>query len=305
MKHTNKRFAATPAAVVAGILALGITSSISTIAMAATEVSENRTVEANGRIQVDNMAGSIEITAWDKAEVEIRGQLGDRVEELEIAETSGGLRIRVHNQDNQRRVDESFLRLQVPKGASIELESISADLSAHGLENSSIVMSTVSGDIDISASTGHLEAESVSGDVVFVGSAPRVTVETVSGEVDVQGASGEVRVTTVSGDLLLRGGEVKLGRFETVSGDLQLDVSVADAGRLSADSMSGDVTIVLPPGQQAEFNAQSYSGEIRTDFGRASSDSDMPGRSLKFQEGNNGASIQIESFSGDARLKKR
>jgi len=251
------------------------------------------------------MAGSIEITAWDKAEVEIRGELGDRVEELEIAETSGGLRIRVHNQDNQRRVDESFLRLQVPKGASIELESISADLSAHGLENSSIVMSTVSGDIDISAGTGHLEAESVSGDVVFVGSAPRVTVETVSGEVDVQGASGEVRVTTVSGDLLLRGGEVKLGRFETVSGDLQLDVSVADAGRLSADSMSGDVTIVLPPGQQAEFSAQSYSGEIRTDFGRASSDSDMPGRSLKFQEGNNGASIQIESFSGDARLKKR
>jgi DUF4097 and DUF4098 domain-containing protein YvlB len=305
MKPTKKYYAASPATLVAGMLVGCLGASLGASAMAATEISENRTVDATGRIQVDNMAGSIEVTAWDKAEVEIRGQLGERVDELEIAETSGGLRIRVHNQDNQRRVDESFLRLQVPKGASIELESISAELSAHGLENSSIIMSTVSGEIDIGATTGHLEAESVSGDVVFVGSAPRVTVETVSGEVEVQGASGEIRITTVSGDLLLQGGEVKLGRFETVSGDLQLDLSVADAGRISADSMSGDVTVVLPPGQQAEFTAQSYSGEIRTDFGHASSESDLPGRSLKFQEGNNGASVRIESFSGDARLKKR
>jgi DUF4097 and DUF4098 domain-containing protein YvlB len=287
-------------------LIVGLLSfSFATSVMASTEISENRPLDPAGRIQVENMAGSIEVRGWDKAEVEIRGQLGERVDELEISETTGGLRIRVHNQDNQRRVDESHLRLQVPHGASIELESISADLSARGLENDTIIMSTVSGDIDIDARTGQLEAESVSGDVTFVGQTPRMSVETVSGEADVQGVTGEVRVTTVSGDLFLQGGVIKQGRFETVSGDLQLNLEVADGGRLSAESMSGDVILVLPAGQQAEFSAQTYSGDIRSDFGQSSHDESLPGRSLEFQQGNNGANIRIESFSGDARLNKR
>ncbi len=274
-------------------------------AQARTDIAENRPISADGRIQVDNMAGSIEISSWDKPEVEIRGQLGDRVDELEIAETSGGLRIRVHNQNNQRRLDETHLRLQVPRGVNLELESISADISVQDMENSSIVASSVSGDIDIAAGTGHLEVESVSGDVLFAGHTPRVTVETVSGEIEVQGVEGEVRITTVSGDLLLHGGAVSLGRFETVSGDLQLDLQVSDGGRLSADSMSGDVILVLPGSQQAEFSAQTYSGDIRTEFGAVSTEPGSRGRRLDFTAGNNGASVRIESFSGDARLKKR
>jgi len=276
-----------------------------TNAQANTSVEENRPMDPEGRIQVDNMAGSIKVSGWDKAEVEIRGQLGERVDELEITETSGGLRIRVHNQDNQRRLDESHLQLQIPHGASVEMESISADMTVVGLNNDSIILSSVSGDLEVNSQTGHLEAESVSGDVNFVGTAPRLTIETVSGEIEVQGAEGEVRVTTVSGDLVLQGGAVNLGRFETVSGNLELNLAVSDGGRLSADSMSGDVTLVLPADQQAEFSAQSYSGDIRTDFGQVTSSSEMPGRSFKFRQGNNGASIQIESFSGDARLKKQ
>lgn len=290
-----------PAVCAAGLLAVTVVST----AKAGTDVEENRPVSPDARIQVDNTAGTIRVSGWDKPEVEIRGELGDRVDELEIAEISGGLRIRVHNQNNLRRIDESHLRLQVPIGASLELDSISADMQVEGLDNSSIVANSVSGDIEINARTGHLEAESVSGDVIFTGLTPRVTVETVSGEINVQGASGEVRVTTVSGDLLLQGGEVTSGRFETVSGDLEADLQVADGGRLSADSMSGDVTILLPASQQAEFSAQTYSGDIRTDFGTVSREKSGPGRSLEFTEGNNGAVIRIESFSGDARLRKR
>lgn len=272
---------------------------------ARTDIEENRPISSDGRIQIDNMAGSMVISSWDKPEVEIRGQLGDRVDALEIAETSGGLRIRVLNQNNQRRLGETHLRLQVPRGVSLELESISADITVQDLDSSGIVASSVSGDIGIAANSGQLEVESVSGDVIFVGKSPRVTIETVSGEIDAQGAEGEIRVTTVSGDLVLQGGAVSLGRFETVSGDLELNLQVTDGGRLSADSMSGDVTLVLPGSQQAEFIAQTYSGDIRTDFGVASFESGSRGRNLEFAAGNNGASIRIESFSGDARLSKR
>jgi DUF4097 and DUF4098 domain-containing protein YvlB len=284
----------------AGVLALVF----STATQARTDIEENHPVSPDGRLQIDNMAGSIEISSWDKPEVEIRGVLGDKVKKLEVTETSGGLRIRVHNQENQRRLDESHLRLQVPVGISIEAESISADITVEGLDNGSIVADTVSGDVDIKANTGHLEVESVSGDVAFVGKSPRASVETVSGEIEVQGVEGEVRFSTVSGDLVLKGGAVSLGRFETVSGDLELSLQVSDGGRLSADSMSGDVTVILPAQQQAEFSAQTYSGDIRSDFGVVDKEAGGPGRNLNHVLGNNGASIKIESFSGDARLKK-
>jgi DUF4097 and DUF4098 domain-containing protein YvlB len=285
---------------VMGLLAVAVPFS----AQARTEINESRPISADGNIQIDNMAGSIEISAWDQPEVEVRGQLGARVDKLEITETSDGLRIRVHNQDNQRRLDESHLRLKVPHGVNLELESISADISVKGLDNSSIMANSVSGDIDVAADTGRLEIESVSGDVAFAGKAPRVSLETVSGEIDVQGAQGEVRITTVSGDLVLVGGAVSLGRFETVSGDIELNLLVSDGGRLNADSMSGDVTLTLPGDQQAEFSARTFSGEIRTDFGEVSKDPGSRNRNLDFTTGNNGASIRIESFSGDARLKK-
>lgn len=289
----------------AGLLLTAITLANSASVYAQADIEENRPIDPSGRVQVDNMAGSISVTGWDKAEVEIRGELGERVEELEISESGGGLRIRVHNKDNQRRLDESHLRLQVPRGVSIELESISADITVEGLQNDSIVVSTVSGDSDVNAETLHLEVESVSGDVSFAGSAPRLTVETVSGEIDVSGAEGEVRMTTVSGDTMLAGGVLSLGRFETVSGNLELSLEVSAGGRLSADSMSGDVILLLPATQQAEFKAQTYSGKIRSDFGEVSAGAELSGRSFQFREGDNGASIRIESFSGDAHLRKR
>jgi DUF4097 and DUF4098 domain-containing protein YvlB len=284
-----------------GLLAASVAAPL----QARTNIEENRPIDPEARIQIDNMAGSIEISSWDKAEVELRGKLGDRVEELEIAETTGGLIIRVHNEDGQRRLDESHLLLRVPVTVNIEAESISADITIENLNNSSMIANSVSGDITIDATTEHLEVESVSGDVVFRGQSSRATIETVSGEIEVDGVEGEVRFTTVSGDLLFKGGSIAQGRFETVSGDLQMELSVAEGGRLNADSMSGDVILLLPGDQQADFSAQTYSGDIRTDFGSVASDQDNHGRSFSHRIGNNGASIRIESFSGDARLKKR
>ena len=69
--------------------------------------------------------------------------------------------------------------------------------------------------------------------------------------------------------------------------------------------MSGAVTLLLPGNQQAEFSAQTFSGEIRSDFGMVAKDPESSERKLDYTAGNNGASIHIESYSGDVRLKKR
>jgi DUF4097 and DUF4098 domain-containing protein YvlB len=275
------------------------------VAHAATPVDETRSMPADGRVQVDNMVGSIEITGWDRSEVSIRGELGDGVEELEISESSQGVTVRVRNRKNRRFVEETRLRLQVPVAASVIAEGVSADIKASGLQGGNLVFNTVSGDIRADARTPRVEIESVSGDVTFRGQASRASVETVSGEIDLQGIEGEVRIATVSGGVELAGSGIAIARFETVSGDVELRLDVADSGRLNADSMSGDVTIVLPSGQQGDFSAQTYSGRIRSDFGTVDEASRGPGRKLDHREGAGGAIIRVESFSGDIRITRR
>jgi hypothetical protein len=82
-------------------------------------------------------------------------------------------------------------------------------------------------------------------------------------------------------------------------------VGINDGGRLVSESMSGDLVLRLPAKQQAEFEVQTYSGDIRSDFGESVRVSRGPGSVLKYKEGNNGALIRLESFSGDIHIRRQ
>jgi DUF4097 and DUF4098 domain-containing protein YvlB len=273
------------------------------VSFAGEDIDETLDMPANGLVQVENIAGIIEFATWDKEQVQIRGEAGDTVEEVEITSNAKGVQIRVHNRKNMRNTDDTDLYLRIPSAASIEADGVSADITVRGNHGESILLNTVSGDLEVDASPQRMELQSVSGDVEFVGEVARSAVETVSGEISIVGAGGEVSLSTVSGDVTLEGGALNRGRFESVSGDLILELSLEDGGRLTCDSMSGDINLRLPSSQLAEFTAQSYSGGIKTDFGKSSSVSRGPGVMLEHRQGDNGAKVRLESFSGDITIR--
>jgi hypothetical protein len=69
--------------------------------------------------------------------------------------------------------------------------------------------------------------------------------------------------------------------------------------------MSGDVMLRLPASQQAEFTAQSYSGDLNSEFGKSTRVSRGPGIVLQHREGDNGAQIRLETFSGDISIRTK
>ena len=274
-------------------------------AMAGETIDTTLAMPADGLVRVENLAGRVEFSAWDRAEAQVRGEAGDSVEEVIIRETSNGILVEVRNRKNQRNIDGTDLYLRIPAGARIEAEGVSSDFSVRDNRGESIDIRTVSGDLEIEADTARLELHSVSGDIEFVGRSGRTSVEAVSGDVTLSGTDGEVKVSTVSGDLTLESGAVSRAQFESVSGELRLDLALADEGRLSCESMSGDVEIRLPAEQQAAFSAQSYSGNVRSDFGEVARTARGPGSMLEAQIGANGARIRLETFSGDIAIRAR
>jgi DUF4097 and DUF4098 domain-containing protein YvlB len=279
--------------------------SVPVSALSGEEIDRTLEMPADGLVAVENLAGSVDIETWNRAEVQIRGVLGKSVEEIEIETISNGVQVRVINRKGESRIDGTDLNLRIPQGASVEAESVSADISLSNSRGESVVLRTVSGDLQANAQPQRIELYSVSGDVEFEGSVARSSIETVSGEIVIVGATGEISASTVSGDVTLEAGAVTQGRFEAVSGDLILTMSLSDGGRLTCDSMSGDVNLSLPASQQAEFVAQSFSGDIHSDFGKSVRVSKGPGVMLEHREGDSGAKIRLESFSGDISIRSR
>jgi len=277
-------------------------------AIAGQSVDKSWEIAADAAVSIENVAGEIVIQAWNRNEAQLTGELGDSVEELEIDASHNRLQISVRNYNNRsgrnRYTDDTMLKLMVPKGASIDAEGVSSDISVAGMDNAKLSAASVSGDVEVDAESKWVSIESVSGNVGFEGKTERITAESVSGDVELSGISGEVSATTVSGDMELEAGLVDSAKLETVSGDITMSGEVSASGRLSAESMSGDVTILLPADQNGLFKAQSFSGQISSDFGAVEEADRGPGSYLKYRAGSGGAEIRIESFSGSITLER-
>jgi hypothetical protein len=171
------------------------------------------------------------------------------------------------------------LEIDVPRGATVTVETASADVLAHGLVGPKRFR-TASGDLTLDAVGGELELDAVSGDT----------------RVEADGTL-EVKSRSISGDFHLRA--PKLTRFEmtTTSGDVHLDAAMAGGGPYSIKSISGDCTIVARSGLQVE--AQTITGDLSSRLAHRTET--RPGRKLLIV-GKPVATLIFHSVSGDLEI---
>ncbi len=229
------------------------------------------------------------------------------------------------------RVDVQ-LSIEVPEGVAVEMRSASGNLRTANMAGGQ-QLATTSGDIRIegatgpvsaSATSGDIEASglvrgrlrSVSGDVSVKGVLHTLEVATTSGQITIQGAADSLHLDSVSGDVEVEGsprflsigttsGDVAAREVagaltvSTSSGDLDLQ---AAAGLVRADltSVSGDVTMAVPPRYDATVDMQTSSGaldvslpfEVRT----------VTRRLLRGTLGRGTARLSLKSSSGDLHV---
>ena len=86
---------------------------------------------------------------------------------------------------------------------------------------------------------------------------------TVSGDLSGDNMSAEMKLNSVSGDLNLEKSKGKISA-NTVSG--KINIEYANFENLTADSVSGDITLKLPKESCFDLNLDTVSGELNTDF---------------------------------------
>ncbi|HET7228493.1 MAG TPA: hypothetical protein VFJ16_00690 [Longimicrobium sp.] len=144
----------------------------------------------------------------------------------------------------------------------------------------------------------------------------RLAARSVSGDVDVRGLRGPVDAASVSGDVhVSSSAEV---RANSVSGDVFASLGRIPGDGLEFRSVSGNVTLELPAGTDADFQARTLSGEIESDFpltiegrrGRGDDDDRggwprvRVGHNMRAHLGRGGPELSVTTVSGDITLRR-
>jgi len=242
---------------------------------------------------------------WDKPEVYVTGTLGDGAEGLDLGGTSKRIRIDVETQGNPHSV-RSDLEIHVPAGSRIEVDAMSADITAVDLSGT-VTVDTVAGNISVTGTAREVNLESVNGSVEAACACTRAHVESVNGAVSLKGARGDVEASTVNGTLLVTGGSFERAKLETVNGRITFEGELQAHATLDAESVGGSIELRLPAKTDADFTINTFSGDIRNAWGVEGRKTNRytQEKELVFTAGSGGATVTLQTLSGDVIIVKR
>lgn len=274
-------------------------------ALADEEVDKTLDAAPDGHVDISNISGEVTVTGWSRNQVEVTGTLGRNVEELIFERDGDKVTIKVKVPKRMGRSIESDLHINVPEGSSIDVGAVSADIDVTDVLGEQR-LHTVSGDVTTEAAGSDVTAESVSGDVEVTGSKQdtETSAGTVSGDVTMFRVAGTVSGESVSGNVIIDEGSFDRVDLSTVNGQLIFDAELREDGKLSAETVNGDVDIDLAGAVSARIDVRTFNGKIRNCFGpkaqRASKYA--PGWNLSFTEGEGDGRIDVSTMNGGVNL---
>ncbi|HWG10835.1 MAG TPA: DUF4097 family beta strand repeat-containing protein [Rhodanobacteraceae bacterium] len=265
----------------------------------------------DAQVVIRNVKGDVRVTGWNENRVQVEGSLGSGAKPLQITGMPSSLVIQVESNGGSSwfklggsdNVGPTSLDVRVPHAAVLQVHVVSAPVDIDGMDSRDISVNTVSGRVHLGVHAGSVKIDSVSGDVDLAGTTRSFDAQTVSGDVQAATLGGNANAQTVSGAVLLRGSALDNVNLETVSGRIQLDAAAANDAAWKINTMSGDVRVGLPVDTVARIKADTFSGDLHSDFGKPVTSEHGPGSHLDTGVGKGGGNIAVNSFSGDVHIQ--
>lgn len=240
-----------------------------------TDVDTTFAVKPGANLQVENFAGEVVLSAWDRNAVRIQAPEsgGERVV---VKPTPRGLSIRTGSK--HMAASSVDLRITVPSWMDLDVSGVQTDVTIDGARGR-VRVATIHGDIAVSGGRGQIELNAVDQDIHLAD------------------ASGVVVSETVNGDLTLQRIESDSVDVSTVNGEIFYEGSLRTRGVYRFTSHNGDIAVAIPMATSATVNVSTFSGEFASDFPVTLQES-RPGRRYCFTLGKGGARVDLESFQG-------
>jgi DUF4097 and DUF4098 domain-containing protein YvlB len=274
-------------------------------AYAGEDVDENHSASATGNVRIHSTRGELKVIAWDRAEVQVSGELDDLAEGLQFVVNGEDTLIRVEMPESDVNWgDGSDLVIHVPVDSRVSVEGVSTDVKLTGVQGA-IAVRTASGDVRARKFGAATHINTMSGNIDLSGGSGWVKVVTTSGNTEIELEASNVSVDTVTGDV-----ELELGGFDallvrSISGDLELQGSLNPSGRIETSTVEADIELSLVEPVNAVLEVQvGAGGDIDNDLSE-----DQPRklisekRSLSATLGDGSGLIRLYTVKGDVTLE--
>jgi len=297
--------------VAAAVVLAGCEVNLNTEGLSAREV---KTFKVTGQPEVvlDTFDGAIEIHSWDRNEIEV--EVEKRAMEQTLLDE-----IKV---DAQQEGDKIVVRVTGPRaerhGVTIGMHiSPTARLRVAVPKNANI--NAVSGD-------GSIKAEAIEGKIVLRTSDGSITGTRLGGDIQVRSGDGSIRIDNTTGKLDLETDDGSIGvdarpsvlHLRTGDGSVRvaLEPETVMTDNWDITTTDGSVVVTLPGLFNAELDAETSDGAVRTNHPLLDGDRDERRdgeggdqrrerrRTLRSKMGDGGKILKIRSGDGTIRIDR-
>lgn len=258
------------------------------------EINRTYQLSPGARVEVSSIRGPVEILNTDSATAEVqiirtaRNRADLEYHKIEVEQTANSLVVKGVQESGQRRHENIQVNhhviLKVPRRIDLAVSSVSGSLKTGDVDGQMVVRS-ISGSVDIARVGGELQLSSVSGNF------------------EVGNVGGDARLTSISGNVRL--GQVN-GSLEvlSVSGGVNATLASLSTQGIQVKSVSGSIEIGFKSDVNADFNAESVSGQVYLDVPNVTRDNEVKYPNARARIGAGGTPIRIFSVSGNIRLTR-
>jgi DUF4097 and DUF4098 domain-containing protein YvlB len=258
------------------------------------EINRTYQLAPGARVEVSSIRGPVEIVNTDSATAEVqiirtaRTRADLEYHKIEVEQTADSLVVKGIQEPERRRRENIQVNhhviLKLPRQIDLAVNSVSGSLKV--------------GDVD-----GQTVVSSISGSAKIGNVGSKLQVSSISGNLGVGNVGAEARVNSISGNLRL--GQVN-GSLDvsSVSGSLNATLASLSTQGIHIKSVSGSVEIGFKSDIDADFNAESVSGQVYLDLPNVTRESEEKAPNVRARIGAGGTPITISSVSGNIRLTR-
>ncbi len=271
----------------------------------------------NGRVSVEGFNGSIEITSWERNEIEITGtkyaSSDDILREIKVDITNSpdAVTLRAY----RPKTDSGWwgkggagvkMTLRVPKKVQLErVASSNGGIRVEAIDgnarlvtsNGTIRVAYLNGSLDASTSNGKLDLADINGGMML---------RTSNGSIQAENVKGSFEASTSNGAIRARLGSVPPAtpiRANSSNGSIELVLDAYNNNEVRASTSNSGITLKLPGQVNADLRAVTSNSNVTSDLDVAVRGTISKSR-LEGRIGGGGALINLTSSNGSIRIQK-
>lgn len=259
-------------------------------------------IARDAAVRLVDIVGTVNLVGWDKDSLVAAGSLPPGVR-LYMGGKDGSAKVAFEGPvDSAATTGTVTLEVRVPHGARVSVRGVAVSVDASGLDGE-LTFTSARGRLHLEGAPRRVTAETLDGNLEIVGPVASTSVRTASGAITLRGITGDLVASSVSGAIRIGGARVTEARLETVSGEISWKGSIAGAGGLDVQTMTGDIELRLPEDLGADLELTAPTGSVTSEW--PLSRPAARGAPIRSVIGDGGASVIARTFKGRIALVKQ